>query len=232
MNQTYHNNQYESEELEEPKSSKAGIFIGLAFCVIAAVVLGLILKAARPAIVSVPTAYTTFNASDGAFSIQQPVGWDSSGSASGAIDSGALFKSGAAKIDVTADLAGSLMGDMAQAQNNQMENLGSAAGVNLPPPPPPVEKVHMMGKQAMEDKYKDYNEGDMKPFVTKIGAGRVSEFTADGGMFLGKLHGYRATVLSNERRITIITLCPEANWAALQPAFQQIILSIDRGKSQ
>jgi len=214
------------EEHEETGSRKTGLVIGLGMLIVVAVVLVLVYRATRPQLVPAPTSYASFADADSTFKVDQPVGWTVTGGESQGVESLATFEKGSAKITVDSSLGGSLMGDMAAAQNAQMENLADNAGVPEPPPVPPVERVHEEGQQGMAAKYADYAEMPMQDLPAKLADGRYSEFTANGGTFVGPLHGYRATLLSNERAIDVVTVCPERNWSILQPAFMHILLSV------
>ena len=98
----------------------------------------------------------------------------------------------------------------------------------VPPPPPPkpaVAQLHERDKSQLADSLPGYQEGDMQPLQSRVGDARISEWTADGG----KMHGYRVTMLGNQREITVICLSPQRNWAIIQPAFQHIISSVVPG---
>ncbi len=130
------------------------------------------------------------------------------------------------RVRVISDSVGSLMGDIATAGNNAASNIPLPPGVPPPPPPKPaVEKLHEMDKQQLADSLPGYQEGEMKPLQSRVGDSRISEWTADGG----KMHGYRVTMLGNQREITVICISPERNWAILQPAFQRMIASVVPG---
>jgi hypothetical protein len=219
------------EEYQETGSRRVGLFVGLGLVVAVSIILVLILRATKPKLVPAPTAFVSFPAPDQSFVVDQPVGWDSTAAGAGAVTSNAVFTSGPAKISIGSDLAGSLWGDMAQAQNNQIENMSSLAGVQAAAPPPPIDKVHMMGEQEVANQYASYAEQPMETIEGKIGEGRISEFTGNGGAFVGPVHGYRATFLSTERRITIVTVCPQRNWSILAPAFVHEIESVDHGSN-
>src|SRR5262245_33992091 len=76
-------------------------------------------RVANPERVPAPASFTQFKAGDQSFQCEYPAGWDSSGASSGAIASGAHFQKASAMIDVTSDLTGSLMGDIARASSQQ-----------------------------------------------------------------------------------------------------------------
>lgn len=70
----------------------------------------------------------------------------------------------------------------------------------------------------------------MRVVNSALGEGRCSEWSGDAGVWGGgKMHGYRATLLSGERRVTIVCRCPESNWKILQPAFDKVLGSLAPG---
>jgi hypothetical protein len=170
--------------------------------------------------VPAPKSFAAYNSPDGRFACDYPKGWEAAGG--GKADkpiSWAKFTAGNAEIRVDADFAGSLFGDIAKA--------GSAMSGD---DEPPAAKVHPMGFRHMKDEFGDsYTERDAKPFQSKgFGEGRKSIFIANGS-FGSKTYGYRATLLSGDRRMTIIAMCPAANWQALKPAFDTVIASLRHG---
>jgi hypothetical protein len=172
--------------------------------------------------VPAPKAFAQYNSPDGRFSCDYPKGWEAAGG--GKADkpiSWAKFTAGNAEIRVDADFAGSLFGDIAKA--------GSAMSGDEEPP---AAKVHPMGFRHMKEEFGDkYEEREPKPFKSKgFGEGRKSVFIAPGS-FGSKTYGYRATLLSGDRRLTIIAMCPATNWQALKPAFDTVIASLRHGGS-
>jgi hypothetical protein len=172
--------------------------------------------------VPAPKAFAKYDSPDGRFACDYPQGWEKAGG--GKADkpiSWAKFTSGNAEIRVDADFAGSLFGDIAKA--------GSAMSGDEEPP---AAKVHPLGKRHMKEEFGDkYEEREPKPFQSKgFGEGRRSVFIAPSS-FGGKTFGYRATLLSGERRLTVITMCPAANWQILKPAFEKVIASLRQGGS-
>ena len=171
--------------------------------------------------VPAPKAFATYNSPDGRFSCDYPKGWEAAGG--GKADkpiSWAKFTAGNAEIRVDADFAGSLFGDMAKAS-------GAAFGADAEAP---AAKVHPLGMRHMKEEFGDkYDEREAKPFQSKgFGEGRKSIFVAPGSLG-GKTYGYRATLLSGDRRLTIIALCPATNWQVLKPAFDKVIASLRQG---
>jgi len=168
--------------------------------------------------VPAPTAFVAYNAPDGRFACDYPKGWEVEIGAGrqDAPYSYAKFTKGNAEIKVEADFAGSLFGDIAKA--------GAAmAGGDAEAP---VARVHPMGVRHMKDEYNNYQEREAKGFQSKgIGEGRRSIFIADQTLG-GKIFGYRGTLLTGDRRITVVCSCPATNWKPLKPAFEKVIESL------
>ena len=173
--------------------------------------------------VPAPKEYVTYHSTDGRFDCDCPKGWETDGD--GKPDSPncwAKLTSGNAIINVTADFAGSLFGDIAKA--------GAGGGFGQPVEAP-VARVHPMGQRAMKEEFNNYQERDAVAFQSKgLGEGRRSIFVADQSLG-GKVYGYRATLLSGDRRITIVCSCPATNWKELKPAFERVTASLRRGGS-
>ena len=118
---------------------------------------------------------------------------------------------GNAEIRVDADFAGSLFGDIAKAGAG---TLGGDAEA-------PVAKVHPLGIRHMKDEFSNYQEREAKSFQSKgFGEGGRSIFIADQALG-GKTYGYRATLLSGDRRITVITHVPRHQLAGAQTRLRQ-----------
>jgi len=186
--------------------------IGVGLLVVA--VIGFFLsRGLQPQPLEAPASFASFTAGDKSFSCDAPANWDNSTATKGnGVAGNATFKAGAAKIEVKSDLAGSLWGDISRT---------SVAGATTPQKSP-VQKVHEMSTEAMSQKFINYEEMSGTSFQSRLGETWVSEFTADGGFRVGKLRGYRVTMLGGERRYTVVCQCPEADWETLKPAFDRI----------
>ncbi len=167
--------------------------------------------------VPAPKAFVAYNSPSARFSCDYPKGWQAEGG--GKNDSPmswAKFTEGNAEIRVDADLAGSLFADIAKAG-------GGGMGADAEPP---VAKIHPMAIRHMKEEYNGYEEREAKKFQSKgLGEGRKAIFIAKEALG-GKIYGYRATLLSGDRRITVITKCPATNWQTLKPAFDTVIASL------
>ncbi len=51
---------------------------------------------------------------------------------------------------------------------------------------------------------------------------------AEEGLFGSKLRGYHVTLLTRDRRVTILCHCPEKEFAKLKPTFLAVCRSLSR----
>ena len=99
---------------------------------------------------------------------------------------------------MTVSFSESAMGDIMEAGGAGM--LGGATAItaeeqeNLPSA---VAVIHDDKKKAFARDYSDYTEGEAIKIRPPLGEGRKSEFTGKSG--LSTVHGYRASILSNDR---------------------------------
>jgi len=167
-----------------------------------------------------PTSFTTYNAKDQSFQCQHPADWEAEGGGAGGYYH-LRVRRGSAAINVTADLVGSLLGDIARS-------FGQAAGVS-DERLSPVAQLHEMAKEEMAESYGSYQEQTAKKINTGFGETYQSEFTGSGS-FGGKVHGYRTTALARDRRIICVCTCPDGDWQTLKPAFEKVIASLAAGR--
>ena len=94
----------------------------------------------------------------------------------------------------------------------------------------PLSSRHELYKKAAADDYGDFNES--KPAIFKgslLGEGRISTFTAAAeGLFGSKLRGYHVTLLTRDRRVTILCHCPEKELAKFKPIFLAVCRNLSR----
>ena len=213
--------------MNEPNSAaRTWVGVVLAVALVVALVLIFIFRAQKPELIPAPASYIKYTAMDSSFTCDEPAGWATASGASGGINSGALFERSGAKIDIDTDLEGSLQGDITRATNAQMGDLMPGVVQESP-----VEKLHEQGADAMKQKLGDYQEQPYKTFTGDLGEACYSEFTGDGGLLEGHVHGYRVTMLSSDRRVTIICQCPQSSWNTLKPAFLHVINSFQAQRS-
>jgi hypothetical protein len=163
-------------------------------------------------------ASVEFSPKDGAFKLRYPPGWETkTGSRPDNTYSWAKFWKGSANIQVYADIQGSLMSGSDSAGQHEE---GSEFA--------PVHRAHELYKKTASELYSDYNES--KPVLFKgagLGEGRISSFTASsGGPFGSKLSGYRMTVLSKDRRVSVICDCPQSAFEKTKPTFLAVCRSL------
>jgi hypothetical protein len=175
--------------------------------------------------VAAPTAYEKWDAEDGTFGIEYPAGWKAEGGGRHGVQ-WATFEQGSAKIEVDVSLSESLMGDIMGAGGGGVTMLGPGAPED-DQLEPPVAVIHAEKKKAFAENFSDYNEKEAVKITPPIGEGRKSEYTGTKGF--GQVHGYRTSVLSNQRGITIICQCSDSDWPKLQPAFDKILESVTYG---
>lgn len=180
--------------------------------------------------VTAPVAYKTYGPPDNSFACLAPDDpkWKNMRAGQNGMLSSVLFSRGDAKIDIEADLKGSLQGDIVNASNAQMGNFESLVPANMqgamPKKIPVVEQMHLTeGKKLLEKRGETYKEGSMKPFVSAVGEARVSEWTHEGR------HGYRMTIMGGDRRFRVSCVCAEKDWNTLKPEFQKVVGSLKPG---
>jgi hypothetical protein len=193
-------------------------FRGLAF---AAPLLVALFAAGCGGSVTAPTAYQNYNAKDQSFSIDYPEGWEATGGGQSGFY-GARFSSGSASIKVTADMVGSAIGDIAKS-------FSTVAGDTEDEEHKPIAQVHALGKTQMADEFGNYLESPAVPVRTAFGEARLAEFTGRT-TFGDKMHGYRLTALSVDRRITVVCYCRDPDWTKLKPAFEKVYTSVKQGR--
>jgi len=164
-------------------------------------------------------ASIAFSPKDGAFKLRYPKGWEpETGSRPDNTYSWARFTQGSAKIQVFADIAGSLMVGSPAQQNEEGSEMA------------PVHSAHMLYKKHASEEYTDYKESEPTLFKgSALGEGRIAVFTASGGgLFGGKIRGYRVTLLTRDRRISVLAETPEADFAKLKPTFLAVCRSLSQ----
>ena len=165
-------------------------------------------------------ASVDFSPKDGAFQLRHPPAWKvETGSRPDNTYSWGRFTQGSAKIQVFADVAGSLMSGSDSARNHEE---GSVMA--------PVHNAHVLGEKTAKEEFSDYAESEPTLFKgSSMGEGRMASFNASaGGLFGGKLRGFRVTLLTNNRRITILCSCPEGEFEKFKPTFLAVCRSLSR----
>ncbi|MES2460432.1 MAG: hypothetical protein V4671_07600 [Armatimonadota bacterium] len=225
---------------EEKNQPSAGFLIGGGVLLTLILVVLFFTVASQPDTIAAPQAFKPYSAPDNSFACLAPTGWERKESAAQGIQGQVIFRKGEAKIDIASDLQGSLMGDLARATDAQSQALmeqieqlppelrAQLTTVNTTAPRPAIEQVHLQSKASLAMRFDDYEEMPMRSFGSPLGEARVSEWKArkDGFLSGGNFHGYRVTILGNERRVTYTCQCPEASWAKLKPSFGKVLTSL------
>jgi hypothetical protein len=166
-------------------------------------------------------ASVEFSPKDGAFKVRHPEGWEAdTGSRPDNTYSWVSFTHDLAKIEIRADIKGSLMsGSDSVGQHEE----GSEAA--------PVHIAHEEYTRTISQELTEYNES--KPAVFKgsqLGEGRISVFTvSEGGLVSStRLRGYHVTLLTKDRRVSILCKCPEKEFPKLKPTFLAVCRSLSR----
>jgi hypothetical protein len=183
--------------------------------------LGLAMFAGCDGGLTTPTAFETWNAKDGTFAIEYPADWKADGGGKQGIQ-WAEFNKGSNVITVDTSMTTSLIGDISGAGRVDTEE--------IPEELAPAAKTHeFMKDMAVGDKFSNYKEQDAIKIMPPVGEGRKSVFTASKGLGQ-KVKGYRATIPQSDKGLIIFCYGPEKNWDKLQPAFDRILDSVQRGQ--
>ena len=189
--------------------------------------------------VSAPTAFVAHMAADKSFVCQVPQGWQAEDAGvEGGQESRTVVSQGDAVITLRSNANAATMADMMNAQNAQQQQAredlqnvpgGPPTGMATPPPPvPAVEQLHKINRESLAAKYEDYSELPTHPFQARLGDSRLNEWTGVGDTG-AKMHGYRVTMLTKDKMVTLVCRCRETDWKTLQPAFVNVIHSVDQG---
>lgn len=165
-----------------------------------------------------PTEFEPFVSQDGAFALDVPVGWESkSGSRPDNTYSWAEFSGNSSTIRVVADVTGSLIADISAPFGAE----------GLDDEEAPVAIAHELKKDRIAEDFSNYKESPSQTINTSMGDGRICRFSAGGGPS-GRRAGFRCTMLTNNRRITVLCHCPASRFDAMQPAFETVLKSVRR----
>jgi hypothetical protein len=155
------------------------------------------------------TAWDRFNTDERGFAFEYPKGWRAKGYGIRDRREAEVKGAGGATINVKENLAGSLVGDIANA---------AAGGRPVDDDHLPVVSVHNMRRPKESSSYKE-DEG--VTLSTKLGKVRRSAYSD------GSKRGYRVTVLLNQTALDIFCECRASDWDTLRPAFEHVIDSLD-----
>ncbi len=89
-----------------------------------------------------------------------------------------------------------------------------------------VSDEHAQTQDMLADSLQDdhFQEQAAQPLTTGMGDAMISQWTAAAS--LSHLHGFRATLMSGGVALEVICVCPQRDWATLQPVFLHVIQSV------
>ena len=93
--------------------------------------------------------------------------------------------------------------------------------------------LHVDAIKLAEEEFDGYTEIAGSPVVMncKLGPARLSEFTYNTS-FGSAMHGYRVSIIGYDKGITAFCTCPESDWPALNPVFDKVLASLERGSTE
>jgi hypothetical protein len=176
----------------------------------------------KPAKYEPPQNYVGFAPKDFQLSAKVPEGWTQTyAGGEGGLPITARFASGSISVNVRESLGGGALGQAAIAMQ------GAAPGV---PKEAPVVGIHAYHRRRFEEDYRNYNEGFERPIKTRgYGEGRISDFTANEGLFGLQVKGCRATVMNSIHQFTVTCKCPAGQFKDIKPVFEKIVASLSTG---
>ena len=199
-----------------------------------------------------PTAkMKTFTIKDNSFSVMHPENWKSNSTASHDIESEVIYSpSPDIHFSVTSDLQGSLMASVGAA----MPDLGSmggdssgvdAAALNGMPgmdklraesKKSPLEKLHEMQASSLSRsrRFTDFQDGKTKPYAISGSEALSTDIAFDMSVgFSGtqKMIGKRITVLTGERRVSVLYYCLKEKSLEITPIFEKMLKSLNLNPS-
>lgn len=205
----------------------------------------------KPERSKVPAKFTAFVVDDKTFACDAPDGWNKRSGSAQAIRTFAVFTSGQAKIDIDANLEGSLMADILRASQQMgdgggmgMDEFGGGGGGGGVPGAgalgdagrmpantrkPPVQILHDVGAAKMAAEHPGYEESQAQAFQSALGEARLSDFTYKGDFFSKTMKGRRITILAGDKLVTVICESPQRDYVSLKPAFDRVVASLKPG---
>jgi len=176
----------------------------------------------KPAKYEPPQNYVSFAPKGFQLSAKVPEGWTQTcAGGEGGLPISARFSSGSISVNVRESIGGGALGQAAIAMQ------GASPGV---PKEAPVIGIHEFHRRRFEEDYKNYNEEFGRPIKTRgYGEGRISNFTANEGLFGLQVKGCRATVMNSIHQFTVTCKCPSGQFKDIKPVFEKIVASLSTG---
>jgi hypothetical protein len=140
-------------------------------------------------------------------------------------------------MNIKADLAGSLMADIAKSTGNVGENFaglaGSVPGAGEAPKEErkksPLEVMHEGESEVYAKAYPNYQEGITTHFKIRMMEALMTDFTYEKSSMWGRrpMMGTRITALPSDRRLSIVYQYPKELSEQVGPIFKKIVASLD-----
>jgi hypothetical protein len=177
---------------------------------------------------------------DKSLSLQYPGNWKPRAASSMAVTDRVAFDPNAnTHFAIDTSLAGSLMGDIAKAENTSLsalEGMPGMPGGTTQKLKSPLESLHEAALHAMtkkQSRYPEFEPGPTKP--TQVGGveALVTAFTYKQGGGWGKreMTGTYVTALTKDREIMVTATCSKELEKTMKPLFDQMIASIHLGQT-
>ena len=168
--------------------------------------------------VSAPKSFQDYTAKDGSFTCKYPAGWTVEGG-------------GGSRGDYACTIFSKGMPDpgrirprgLAFRRHEQVaESCGGRGGTAHRPGPPAPEKGDRRGVHQLQGTRPEAVPDD------RTGRGSQVQLRRRGHARREDLRLCRATLLANDKRITILCQCDATDWETLKPAFDKVIESLGR----
>lgn len=164
----------------------------------------LLLGCARQTALRAPKAFIAFKARDRAFRGERPDGWR---------ELSGVGKDGMSAVSLTFfDVRLGITAEKRTPENT-------------------AQRLHAAHRGRASEGLLHYQELPAQPQKSELGEGFLSEFTGElrAPMGVNKVHGYRVTVCTKDREISLVARCWDSDWAAISPAFRRVINSLAPG---
>ncbi len=235
----------------ETDSDSQPRFIAMSLVAVVFVLIAILLIKAfirnRPLIVPSPTSYVSFRAPDNSYKIDVPSKWKTQFHQQQFFDNHlAEFYTEGAGIFVQDDTESSLRDKVTpdsidasstqdpflkrmQTSTDRLAKSSGEAPLKRVPNETPLYYQHQLARYEWEMQLGNLHEDDPLPITTPLGLGYVSVWHQPPNRrskYGCGWRGYRATFLTQARRVTIFCSGPDTSWKTLQPAYLRVINSI------
>lgn len=203
----------------------------------------LLIFANQPLAVPIPGPLVRYTSSDKNISLMKPSNWKATSRSSQAVISEVTFVPAQnVNYKISADLSGSLMADLAKpiapTENSfpdgvVPEGMRDQSGAGPPPRPQKsaLRTMHELDKRIYTKLYHEYEEGETKQTSIAGLEAMESGFTykVSSTFSTREISGVRITLLTSDRRVSILYSCPKVMKLVLFPVFDQMTQSLQLG---